>query len=204
MERKKVAKEAESITIYVLHESMDMVNTRLTPMLCFAMRLLPGDDLKAKLIEKVKEAKLTAACIVTCVGSLSRVKIRLAGANKDDRVSSFDERMNANDNTNVHVEKGNSENEKKKRKIIIAGSPCLEASENHEITSLVGTVSSTDGGNCHLHITLADDDGNVIGGHVLDGNIIYTTAEIVVGELQGRTFKRIMCPHSGYDELCIS
>src|SRR5690349_8117899 len=42
-----------------------------------------------------------------------------------------------------------------------------------EIVSLVGTIGN-DG--CHLHISLADESGSILGGHVLDGCIVYTTA----------------------------
>ena len=34
--------------------------------------------------------------------------------------------------------------------------------ETHEIVSLVGTLSDND---CHLHISLSNKNGNVIGGH---------------------------------------
>src|SRR5690242_2136349 len=46
-----------------------------------------------------------------------------------------------------------------------------------EIVSLTGTFSKT---NCHLHIAVADSNGHVFGGHLLDNNLIYTTGEIVV------------------------
>jgi predicted DNA-binding protein with PD1-like motif len=46
-----------------------------------------------------------------------------------------------------------------------------------EIISLSGTVSEN---GCHLHICISDHTGKTIGGHLLDGNIIYTTAEIVL------------------------
>ncbi|HEY0430771.1 MAG TPA: PPC domain-containing DNA-binding protein, partial [Pyrinomonadaceae bacterium] len=56
-----------------------------------------------------------------------------------------------------------------------------------EIVSLVGTMGQ-DG--IHLHISIADSDGKTIGGHLVDGCLIYTTAEIVIGEAQGLTFSR--------------
>ena len=45
-----------------------------------ALRLLPGDDLSDALEAYVKSRQLGAACIITCVGSLSLATIRLAGA----------------------------------------------------------------------------------------------------------------------------
>ena len=41
--------------------------------------------------------------------------------------------------------------------------------------SLVGTISTS---GCHLHISLADSEGHMIGGHLVDNDIIFTTAEV--------------------------
>lgn len=68
-----------------------------------------------------------------------------------------------------------------------------------EIVSLVGTLSST--GGSHLHIALSDSEGATIGGHLLEGSLIYTTAEIAIGALPRLRFVRRPCPESGYDEL---
>lgn len=70
-----------------------------------------------------------------------------------------------------------------------------------EIVSLVGTLSP-DGP--HLHISLSDSHGNTIGGHLQDGSEIYTTAEIVIGELENLRFQRPVDPETGYDELMVS
>lgn len=70
-----------------------------------------------------------------------------------------------------------------------------------EILSLVGTLSP-DGP--HLHIALADGAGTTIGGHLLAGNVIYTTAEIVIGELDHLVFTRPIDPDTTYDELVIA
>jgi len=43
-----------------------------------------------------------------------------------------------------------------------------------EITSLMGTLAA--GG--HLHISLSDADGHVIGGHLVGDDVIHTTAEV--------------------------
>ncbi len=48
-----------------------------------------------------------------------------------------------------------------------------------EIVSLTGTISP-DG--LHLHMSVADSLGRVTGGHLLDENLVYTTAELVIGE----------------------
>lgn len=63
-----------------------------------------------------------------------------------------------------------------------------------EILSLTGTLSVN---GCHLHICIADSEGKTIGGHLLDGCIINTTAEIVIGESKEIIFTR---EHDGTTE----
>ncbi|HEV7474634.1 MAG TPA: DUF296 domain-containing protein [Pyrinomonadaceae bacterium] len=69
-----------------------------------------------------------------------------------------------------------------------------------EIVSLVGTMGQ-DG--VHLHISIADSNGKTIGGHLVDGCLIYTTAEIVIGEARGLTFSREQDEQTGFKELRI-
>lgn len=69
-----------------------------------------------------------------------------------------------------------------------------------EICSLVGTL---DPQGCHLHISLADSTGAMVGGHLQDGNLIYTTAEIVIGEATDLAFQREHDAQTGYPELTI-
>ena len=69
-----------------------------------------------------------------------------------------------------------------------------------EIVSLVGTLSP-DGS--HLHIALADSNGVTFGGHLLEGNEIYTTAEIVIGEARQLQFHREVDAETTYKELTI-
>ncbi|HBB33742.1 MAG TPA: DNA-binding protein [Cyanobacteria bacterium UBA8803] len=72
--------------------------------------------------------------------------------------------------------------------------------ERFEIVSLVGTLSIH---SLHLHIALSDRNGQTIGGHVLDGCIIYTTAEIVIGVSDDLVFLRTLDQKTGYKELDI-
>jgi uncharacterized protein len=69
-----------------------------------------------------------------------------------------------------------------------------------EIVSLVGTFS-TDGP--HLHISVSDQAGETYGGHLQTGSLVYTTAEVVLGELEEHTFSRTIDPQTGYDELVV-
>jgi predicted DNA-binding protein with PD1-like motif len=70
-----------------------------------------------------------------------------------------------------------------------------------EIVSLVGTLSQDD---VHVHISLSDSKGIVTGGHLKEGCIVLTTAEIVVGELEDTKFSRKFDKETGYEELVIS
>ncbi len=44
----------------------------------YTLRLHPNQDLKQALEQVIKEQKFQAACIVTCVGSLSSARLRMA------------------------------------------------------------------------------------------------------------------------------
>ena len=69
-----------------------------------------------------------------------------------------------------------------------------------EIVSLVGTIA---GNGVHLHISLSDATGRTIGGHLTEGCIVNTTAEIVIGEIEGMRFTREDDPETGYKELVV-
>lgn len=70
----------------------------------------------------------------------------------------------------------------------------------YEIVSLVGTFSDE---SAHLHLSIADSTGVTVGGHLMEGNLIYTTAELVVGVLPGLEFARELDPTYGYPELVV-
>lgn len=67
-----------------------------------------------------------------------------------------------------------------------------------EIVSLVGTLSTQ---GIHLHISLSNRSGKTIGGHLLTGCIIYTTAEIVIGSSDDFRFLRTVDEKTGDKEL---
>ena len=75
-----------------------------------------------------------------------------------------------------------------------------EFSGPFEILSLSGTLSLDA---VHLHISLADKKGLCIGGHLVDGSVIYTTAELILLALPNYEFKRSLDSQTGYKELDI-
>ena len=124
-----------------------------------AIRLKPGDDLKQSLNSLVKENKVHAASVLTCVGSLQNAILRLANSDK-----------------------------------------ILHKEGPFEIVSLVGTFSQN---GSHLHCCLSDANGQVIGGHLLDGNRVFTTAETVLFELDNYLFTREFDEDTGFNELVV-
>ncbi len=120
-------------------------------------RLHPGQDLKKEIDRLIENQKIKAACILTCVGSLTRAMLRFA----------------------------NQENPE-------------ELKGHFEIVSLTGLLS-TEGSHCH--IAIADEQGKTFGAHLMDGCIIYTTAEIVIGVIPDCSFLRKFDPQTGYPEL---
>lgn len=72
--------------------------------------------------------------------------------------------------------------------------------DTFEILSLNGTLSVH---GVHLHIAISDKQGRTIGGHLDNGCIIYTTAEIVLGELPQYVFLRSPDEQTGFLELKI-
>lgn len=69
-----------------------------------------------------------------------------------------------------------------------------------EIVSLTGTLAES---GSHLHISISDGTGKTIGGHLKEGSLVYTTAEIVIGILSELEFAREVDSIYGYKELII-
>ena len=126
----------------------------------YALRLRPGDDLRQQLLAFVAAHRIEAGAVLTCVGSLTDVSLRLA---------------NQEAATHYHG--------------------------HFEIVSLVGTLSASGGG--HLHLAVADSTGRTLGGHLLDGCRVYTTAELVLGALPALRFEREKDATYGYNELVV-
>lgn len=67
-----------------------------------------------------------------------------------------------------------------------------------ELLTLAGTLGT---GGVHLHASVADAKGQVLGGHLMPGCNVRTTAEIVLGLLPGQVFDRAHDPVTGFLEL---
>ena len=80
------------------------------------------------------------------------------------------------------------------------GKSILEKDGNFEIVSITGTLSP-DG--VHIHISVSDDNGNTIGGHLKDGCIVNTTAEVCLLIFDIIKFNRVFDETTGYEELVV-
>ena len=80
-------------------------------------------------------------------------------------------------------------------------SHCDEYEGHFEIVSMTGTVSTN---GSHIHVAISDGDGVTIGGHLVSGCKIYTTAEIVLAVFDDIVYKRELLENdSGYEELVV-
>jgi uncharacterized protein len=70
-----------------------------------------------------------------------------------------------------------------------------------EIVSLVGTLSVS---GSHIHISVSDETGKTTGGHLKEGAIIYTTAEIILAVFPDVKYLREVDDTYGYKELRVN
>jgi len=124
------------------------------------LRLHPGDDLRRALEAAVSARGLSAAFVVSGIGSLRPAQVRLAGAQRPTTIDS-----------------------------------------DCELLTLAGSIA---GDGSHLHLSVSDSDGRVIGGHAGYGCIVRTTAEVLLALLPAWHFSREADPATGWAELAIS
>ena len=124
-----------------------------------AFRLTRGIFLKKGIISYCKKKNIEAGVILSAVGCIKHLHIRLAEAKE-----------------------------------------YIDKEENYEIVSITGTVSKED---VHIHLSVSDNTGKTIGGHLKDGTIVDTTCEVVIYELKDLIFSRKLDNLTGYDELVI-
>ena len=67
-----------------------------------------------------------------------------------------------------------------------------------EVLSLSGTLGIH---GMHLHLSVADREGRMLGGHMLDGCTVRTTLELTVQEIDGVRMLRLKDEQTGYEEL---
>ncbi|KJF80911.1 DUF296 domain-containing protein [Photobacterium angustum] len=126
----------------------------------YAFRLTQGTDLKKSILHFVQDNKIQAGSLLSGIGCLSKVIIRLADESKT-----------------------------------------IEVLGPLEILTLSGTLTPQ---HVHLHISVADKKGQVIGGHLVDGSIVSYTAEICIASYTNLSFSREYDELTRFDELKIN
>ena len=79
-----------------------------------------------------------------------------------------------------------------------SGVPIREIDEPCEIVSATGTVSRK---RCHIHVALSKEDLSTVGGHLVEGCLINTTCELVLGVVEGWRCGVEQDEETGYDEI---
>ena len=83
--------------------------------------------------------------------------------------------------------------------IRFANQPSGSTGSGHfEIVGLSGTVSVN---GSHLHVSISDSTGKTIGGHLMEGCIVYTTAEIIIQSSNSMIFTRKNDGTTDWEEL---
>ncbi len=122
-------------------------------------RLKGGQLLKEEI--ELQAKNIPAGVLLSVVGALENVNLRMAGATPDRQ-----------DIRNLEGP--------------------------FEIVSGIGTVSSS---GCHLHLSVSDKEGRVLGGHLKEGCRVGVTVEVVIGVLEGTTYRRTLDEDTGFKEL---
>ncbi|NVD06342.1 DUF296 domain-containing protein [Vibrio sp. JPW-9-11-11] len=86
-------------------------------------------------------------------------------------------------------------------KLRLAGArETLQLNEPLEIVSVMGTLTPD---HQHVHLSVSRADGSVIGGHLMEGCLIDTTAELILHAYSNLVFSRQHDISTGFTELVI-
>ena len=66
---------------------------------------------------------------------------------------------------------------------------------------IVGSTATLSKNGSHIHISVCDEEGNVFGGHLKEGCILRTGAEVVIGVFDDIEYTRARDEETGFDEL---
>jgi len=122
----------------------------------------------------------SAVFVITAVGSLREVTLRMANAQAGDAESNY-----------------RSWNEPVEIVSLVGTFAVSTIGDGEDNKYPVPAVKF------HLHLSLSDASGRVFGGHLVSGKV-HTTVELVLGSLQGVHFDRALDAVTGYRELVVS
>jgi len=120
-------------------------------------RLRRGDDIYMNLKRIAEENEISAACVLSMVGCVSKARLRCAG-----------------------------------------GEAFIDLPGPLEIVSCTGTLSKD---RIHIHASFSNRTLNTFGGHMREGCIVDTTAEVVLFIMDDTRFLSRFDEMTGYNEL---
>lgn len=123
----------------------------------FMTRFEPGTDLKESLTKIANEHEISCGFITTICGSLKKARLRLPSKERTDRV--------VYDRSSGEILKD------------VQVYDILEVEKILEINAAEGTISKN---HIHVHLSLNDEQGKMIGGHLLVGCEVFTTIELAI------------------------
>lgn len=139
------------------------------------MRLGPGEDILPAIVEIAEECQIRQAVILGGAASLTHAHLR--------NVRRYPDQFPITDEVRVF-------------------SP---VDGPLELLSLSGNISQTEDGeayiHCHAAISVGQPDADALGGHLLTGTTVYSTAELSLMEVEGCTIMRAGDPETQVPEL---
>lgn len=81
----------------------------------------------------------------------------------------------------------------------------VEKEEAMELASIMGNIAEIDGElfiHAHLTVAVGNEGGQVYGGHMEEGCLIYTTGEIAIARLKGIQLPRLYDEETKNKEMC--
>jgi len=139
------------------------------------VRMAPGDDLFGTTVKICKEKNLKSGVILSVAASLRKATLR--------NVWKFPEPFPINDECRIFTP---------------INGPL-------ELLQMSGNITQTENGDPYLHahvtISMGRPEATCFGGHLVEGCEIFSTCEMVIAEIDGIDFMRLMDKHTRVGEV---
>ncbi|OGL58187.1 MAG: hypothetical protein A3J27_00900 [Candidatus Tectomicrobia bacterium RIFCSPLOWO2_12_FULL_69_37] len=151
----------------------DVAEAEVGRVLC--IRMAPGDDLYGTTLKICREKGVKAGVIVSAAASLQKAVLR--------NVWKFPDPFPITDDCRIFTP---------------VNGPL-------ELLQMSGNITQTEGGEPYLHahvtISLGRPEATCFGGHLVEGCTIFSTCEMVLAEISGVAFMRLMDQHTRVGEV---
>lgn len=144
-------------------------------------RLRPNRDLLAEIKRLTTKNKIGCGIILSLVGSLSKGRLRVVFEPSKQHLV-YDEKTG-------------------EKMVGCKVYDVVEIEGPLEIVCSGGTISSDSG--AHIHVVLSSG-GEIYAGHLIEGNLIYTTVEVFIATLPKVVSKRLFDRTTGHKEIVLS